>query len=80
MAGNAARLGQFADRVAAPQEHLDHPQPMRMGQRLEAFRRLRQSIQRRELGPTDRFRLGQSFLFSLHSNISEYSDLSIIFS
>src|SRR5262249_26157607 len=28
VAGDAARLGQFPDRVAAPQEHLDHAQPV----------------------------------------------------
>src|SRR5215469_1777995 len=50
VAGDAARLGQFADHVAAPQEHLDHAQPVRVGQRLEAFRRLLQRLQGRKLG------------------------------
>ena len=45
VAGNPARLGQLADRIAALEEHLDHPQPMGMGQRLEAFRRLLQGVQ-----------------------------------
>src|SRR5262245_45605059 len=49
VAGDAARLGKLPDRVAAPQEHLDHAQPVRVGQRLEAFRRLLQSVQGREL-------------------------------
>jgi hypothetical protein len=38
--GDATRLGQFPDRVAASQEHLDDSQPMRVGQGLEAFCRL----------------------------------------
>src|SRR6516225_11465887 len=49
VAGDAARLGKLPDRVAAPQEQLDHAQPVRVGQRLEAFRRLLQSVQGREL-------------------------------
>src|SRR5262249_22146644 len=50
VAGDAARLGKLPDRVAAPQEHLDHPQPVRVGQRLEAFRRLLQRLQGGERG------------------------------
>src|ERR1022692_1383787 len=77
VAGDFARLGQFPDRVAALEEHLHHPKAMWMSQRLEAFRRLRQGIQGRELGQFRGFRLGGHSCTSLYSNISECSDLSI---
>src|SRR5262249_53714212 len=50
VAGDATRLGKFPHRVAASQEHLHHSQPVRVCQRLEAFSRLLQRLQRRELG------------------------------
>lgn len=37
VAGNAARLGQFSDRILALQQHLHHPQAMRMRQRPQAL-------------------------------------------
>ena len=50
VAGYAAGLGQFSDRVAVAKQHLHHPQPMGMGQGLQAFRRLLQGVQRRQRG------------------------------
>ena len=50
VAGYAAGLGQLADRVAVAQQHLDHPQPMGMGQGLQAFGRLLQGAKRRQCG------------------------------
>ena len=46
VAGDAARIGQLTDRVAAFQEHLDHAQPVGVRQCLQAFRRLLQCVQR----------------------------------
>jgi hypothetical protein len=45
MAGNATGVGQFADGVTSVQEHLNHAQPMRVSQGLEAPRGLLQGIQ-----------------------------------
>jgi hypothetical protein len=80
VAGDFARLGKFADRVPTLEEHLHHPKPMGMSQRLEAFRCLCQGIQRRELGQFQSFRLGGHSCASLYSNISEGYDLSMSFS
>jgi hypothetical protein len=48
VAWNSACLGKFPDCVTAPQEHLDHAQPVRVGERLQAFGRLPQSVERGE--------------------------------
>lgn len=42
---NLASLRQFTDRVTSSKQHLNHPQPMGMCQRFEAFCRLSQRIQ-----------------------------------
>ena len=77
VARDAARLGQFADRVSALEKQLHHPKPMGMGQSFEAFRRSRQSVQGRQPGPTDGFRLCSHPRPFHHSDISQPSDLSI---
>lgn len=60
VAGDFARLGQFAHRVPPSKEHLDHSQAMRVGDGLEALSRLLQGLQGSE---RHRFRL---FGFSGH--------------
>jgi hypothetical protein len=49
VAGDLARFGKLPDCVLPLEQHLDHSQPVRMGQGLEAFRGLRQGIHREQL-------------------------------
>ena len=71
MAGDVAGFGQLADRNVLLQQHLHHPQAMRVSQRLEALRRL-----------AERFEAGlriflRAVLMACYSNISSYHDISI---
>ena len=50
VARDLAGLGELAHRVAAAEQQLHDPQAVRMGQRLEALRRLRERIEAQELG------------------------------
>jgi hypothetical protein len=77
VAGNSASLGEFTDRVSSSEQHLHHPQPMRMGKSLEAFSRLPQSVQWSQLGRFDRFRGRNHPTSFLYSNISGHYDTSI---
>jgi hypothetical protein len=43
--GKSATFRQFTDGILAGQEHLNHPQPMRMRQHAEAFRSMGQTFQ-----------------------------------
>ncbi len=47
---NLARIGQFTNGVAVLEQHLHNPQSMWMGQRLETFGSVPQSIQIGQLG------------------------------
>jgi hypothetical protein len=44
-ARNLTGIGQLADGVLALQQHLNHPQSVRVSQRAQAFRRVVQRIQ-----------------------------------
>jgi hypothetical protein len=50
VAGNFASLGQFANGISTSQQHLNHAQSMRMGERFEALGRLFQFPQFQQWG------------------------------
>ena len=67
-----ARLSQLTDRKLSRQQHLDHPQPMRMSQHPQALSRLAESREIGQLG-----KRGGGLCVAHNVNISEVRDMSM---